>query len=418
MNISTMRKLDRWIGVPICFALTIWRKIVEPASRKANEQIQRIIFVKLAEQGATVLAYSAIRKAVEMVGRDNVYFLVFQDNRFILDAMETIPEENVICISTSSIFAAVYSALRAIWCVRKERIDAAIDFEFFARSSAILCYLSRADRRVGFHAFAGEAPYRGDLMTHRLVFNPYLNTNQTFQIMVDALNHAPDEFPTFDIVPPPIEQSIPQLCPRAAEIDQVKTMLRREMGQDAIAPLILLNANCGDLLPLRRWPSQRYVELARQLIDKYPEVYIAFTGPPAEVAPTEQLVRQVGSARCLCLAGKTTLRQLLILYFLAEVLVTNDSGPVHFANLTPIDAVALFGPETPTLFSLPRPQNHIFWAGIACSPCVNAYNNRQSTCRNNVCMKTISVDQIFQEVCKIYEARMKSKTSHFYPESG
>jgi len=35
-----------------------------------------------------------------MVGRENVYFVVFEDNRFILDVMETIPEQNVITIST------------------------------------------------------------------------------------------------------------------------------------------------------------------------------------------------------------------------------------------------------------------------------------------------------------------------------
>jgi hypothetical protein len=35
------------------------------------------------------------------------------------------------------------------------------------------------------------------------------------------------------------------------------------------------------------------------------------------------------------------------------------------------------------------------WAGIACSPCANAYNNRQSVCRNNLCMQAITVDDVF-----------------------
>jgi len=116
-------------------------------------------------------------------------------------------------------------------------------------------------------------------------------------------------------------------------------------------------------------------------------------------------VRQVGSERCFSLAGKTTLRQLLVLYTLAEVLATNDSGPAHFAALTPIDVVTLFGPETPALFAALTPRNHVLWSGIVCSPCVNAFNNRESQCKNNICMQRITVEQVFAEVRRAYDAR-------------
>jgi len=96
---------------------------------------------------------------------------------------------------------------------------------------------------------------------------------------------------------------------------------------------------------------------------------------------------------------------LLVLYTLADVLVTNDSGPAHFATLTPIRVVTLFGPETPALFAARTPRNSVLWAGIACSPCVSAYNNRQSACRNNLCMQAITVEQVFAQVCRAYEAR-------------
>ncbi|MGZ4965384.1 MAG: glycosyltransferase family 9 protein, partial [Limisphaerales bacterium] len=57
------------------------------------------------------------------------------------------------------------------------------------------------------------------------------------------------------------------------------------------------------------------------------------------------------------------------------------------------------------LFGAQTPRNVALWAGLSCSPCVNAYNNRQSTCRNNVCMQQISVDQVFNEVCRLYTER-------------
>jgi len=204
---------------------------------------------------------------------------------------------------------------------------------------------------------------------------------------------------------PSATRELPEFKPAPEEAARVREML---LKASPAAPLILLNPNASDLLPLRRWPNERYVELARQALAKYPEVRVVFTGAPAEAAVTARMAQAVGSDRCFSLAGRTTLRELLVLYTLAEVMVTNDSGPAHFAALTPIHVVTLFGPETPALFSARTPRNTALWAGIACSPCVSAYNNRQSPCQNNICMQSIPVEQVLAEVCRIYEARGKS----------
>src|SRR5918996_319634 len=104
VGISALQRTDRWVGAPLCAILTILGRIFESAAPPGPRQVQRILFVKFAEQGSTVLAYPAIRRAIDMVGRENVYFVVFEDNRLILDAMEVIPEENVITIATHSPF--------------------------------------------------------------------------------------------------------------------------------------------------------------------------------------------------------------------------------------------------------------------------------------------------------------------------
>src|SRR5262249_52127362 len=112
-----------------------------------------------------------------------------------------------------------------------------------------------------------------------------------------------------------------------------------------------------------------------------------------------------GCERCISMAGKTTLRQLLVLCGLAEGLVTNDSGPAHFASLTPVDVVVLFGPETPRLFAAASPRSHPLWAGLVCSPCINAFNNRASPCTNNLCMQELTVPLVFNEVCSWLDQR-------------
>lgn len=403
-GILTLQRADRWVGAPLCAILTLFRRIFESTRRSGSRQVQRILFVKFAEQGSTVLAYPAIRRAIDMVGRENVYFVVFEDNRFILDAMEIIPKENVITIPTRSVFGLVAGALRAVLQARKIGIDAIVDLEFLTRFSAILTFATGAKSRVGFHIFFGDGPYRGDLMTHRLLYNPHLHTSQMFEAMVAALTRDPALLPTFDFVPS-ASDSWPSFRPSESEVAEVNALLKRENSRISSAPLILLNPNASDLLPLRRWPASRYVQLAQRLMERYPDLFIGFTGASAETAFNNRLADEVGSDRIIRLAGKTTLRQLLVLYRRSEILVTNDSGPAHFASMTPIHVVTLFGPETPALFGMRSPNAIALWAGIACSPCVNAYNNRQSVCRNNLCMQAITVDEVFEKVARIYDSR-------------
>ncbi|HOA74230.1 MAG TPA: glycosyltransferase family 9 protein [Phycisphaerae bacterium] len=417
MNINTMRRLDCWLGVPTCWVLTQLRRAATLLrGRTPAGPPRRIVIVKLAEQGATVLAGPALRRAIQMVGAENVFFLVFEENRPILDFMRLIPPENVIAIRTKGLVRFAGDTLRALARMRREKIDTAVDFEFFARSSAVLSYLSGARRRVGFHGFAGGGPYRGDLMTHRLSFNSHLHAGDIFLMQVEAITADPDTLPALNLrfkkepdamLPSEQGSSNAPGSFRASDADtaSVRRTLRELLGKDDVTPLILLNANCSDLLPLRKWPQERYLELARRLLRQYPELNIAFTGAPSEAGPVAELARSVGSDRCVNMAGRTSMSELMALYNLAEVLITNDSGPAHFASLTGIDVVTLFGPETPAAFGVRSPRSHILWAGLACSPCVNAYNNRLSACRNNLCMQQITVDQVFRTVCEAYESR-------------
>jgi ADP-heptose:LPS heptosyltransferase len=399
----TLQWIDRWLGVPLCFALTAARRVGGLFGGGRAGPVRSILFLKLAEQGSTVLAHEAVRRAVERVGRENVHFLVFEENRFIVDVIGLVPPENVFTVRTGSAWEMATSAIGVMGAIRRRRIGACIDMEFFARFSAAIAYLTGAPVRVGFHVFFGEGPYRGDLMTHRLLYNPHLHTSRAFTALVLALDADPAAFPTFGVVPPE-SPPLPVFAPGAGEVDDVARVLEGT-GVPRGARLVVLNANASDLLPLRKWNAGNYAGLAARLLKEFPELWICFTGSPEEAPRIAEIAASVGSPRSVCLAGRTTLRQLLVLFGLAEVLVTNDSGPAHFAALTSIDVVALFGPETPLLFSAPGPRNHALWAGIACSPCINAFNNRQTACRDNVCMKAITVDQVFTTVCRIYGAR-------------
>src|SRR5262245_65276863 len=173
-----------------------------------------------------------------MVGRENVYFVVFEDNRFILDAMEIIPAGNVITIATKSVFELATAALRAVLQVRKIGIDAVVDMEFLTRFSAILTFTTGAKSRVGFHTFFSDGPYRGDLMTHRLLYNPHLHTSQMFEAMVEALTCDPSVLPTFDFTPS-VNQPIPRFRTSPSVVDEIDDLLQRDIPSFGFVALFL-----------------------------------------------------------------------------------------------------------------------------------------------------------------------------------
>ncbi len=407
VSVDLLQRADRIVFTAGCLFLTWLRKLRRDPDPDIAPAPRAILFVKLAEQGSTVLAARAIRRAIEWVGRENVYFMVFAENRFILDVLELVPEQNVFTVSTKSLGGMIGGTLAALREVRRRGIDAAIDLEFFARFSATITFLSGARWRAGMHAYFAEGPYRGDLFTHRVLYNAHIHTGEMFLAMVEALARPARGLPTLPWVAAAADEPEPMFRATSEERAKVEALVREVTGLGAVPRLVLLNANASDLLPLRRWPLERYGELARRVLAALPDAHVVFTGLASEAEASARLAQGVGSPRAHSLAGKTSLRELLVLYTLAEVLVTNDSGPAHFATLTPVNVVTLFGPETPTLFGARTPRNTVVHAGLACSPCVNALNNRQTACRTNACMQAIEVEAVLAATVRAYTERRR-----------
>jgi len=168
------------------------------------------------------------------------------------------------------------------------------------------------------------------------------------------------------------------------------------------------------MLPLRKWPTERFVELGLMILARHSKARVAITGAPSERRAAEDVAALIGGDRVASLAGKTTLRELLALYVLADILVTNDSGPGHFASLTPIHGIVMYGPETPALFGAIGGSSEVIHSPLACSPCVNVFNHRFSPCRNNLCMQSISVGEVYARVAAALARRARREA----PDAG
>jgi ADP-heptose:LPS heptosyltransferase len=418
---DTILKIDRGLGRPICFALTAVRRIGRLIlGRVARElpPIRKVLFIKLIEQGATVLAYRALMTAVERVGRENVYFWVFEENRHILDFVGVVPPENVLVIRNTSFMRLARDMLGTLWRARKLKVDAAVDMEFFSRASAILGFLSGARRRVGLHRFNSEMPYRGDLLTHRVQYNPYHHVAVQYHHLVEALWADPRQTPMLKAPAHRVDGAVyepPQFQPTEQELASVRGTLEKLSGRPIEGRrLFIINPNTSDLLPLRRWDTDRFVEVGRRLLAAYDDGLLLVTGALNEREGALRVVERVGVPpdRCVCTAGCTTLRELMALYTISDLMVTNDSGPGHFASMTRLPTLVLFGPETPAVFGPLGRHTRILWKNLACSPCVNAMNHRFSPCNNNVCMQLITVDDVCAAADEMLRDRPGAKTGN------
>ena len=259
--------------------------------------------------------------------------------------------------------------LRALITMRAQRIDTIIDMEFFSRASAMFAFLSGASTRVGLHRFTGELPYRGDLMTHRVQYTPHLHVSLLYVVLVEAAFQRPHR------------RAAAQSAGRADRRRRVPAARRSSRRRPRPTQMRALVGGAATRAPRHPAESQRQRPAAAAQMGErasswswrgacstaFPQSRAScVTGAPAERAAADQLCRAIDSPRAVSAAGQTSLRELLTLYTLASVLVTNDSGPAHFASLTPVHTVVLFGPETPLLFGSLQPgdDDHLETAGV------------------------------------------------------
>ncbi len=394
MRPESIAKLDRFVGKPLCALLSLVEGVRRGLFSRPAEPPRKILFIKLIEMGSTVLACPAFAEAQKMVGRENLYILVFAPNRAIVDLLPYFPEKNVLTIDESNLVRFVLDLLRMMVRIRREGIDTAIDMEGLTPSSAIITWLTGARQRVGFHNYTAQGPYRGRLFTRELNYTFQHHVSKMFLALVRAAAAPEGQVPALKEAIPDSALELPAFVPEDAERERVRAILRQRLGGDP-GRVVILNPNCSDLLPLRRWPTERFVELGRRLLDEFPDVTIAITGAPDEQEEAERVAAAIGKReRVACLAGHTTLREVLTLYCMSQLMISNDSGPVHFASLTPVRVIALFGPETPVLYGPLGGRALSISADLSCSPCVNILNHRFSPCTDNQCMQRIAVERV------------------------
>lgn len=395
MNIDLMRKVDYWAGSPLCFFSTY---LLKPFfTLKAPKKAKNVLMIELSEMGSTILCDPMMQKLKK--SECELYFVIFKKNAPSLALLDTVPKENIFTIRENSLFTLAVDTLNFLFWCRKKKIDSVIDLELFSRFTALLTGFSGAVNRVGFHAFFNEGLYRGDMLTHKVAYNPHIHIAKNFISLSSALLSNSKETPFSKRAVSDDEIMLQKAkIPEAAKegvLAKIKTAIPLF---DSSKQIVIFNANASDLMPLRRWPREYYIELGQKLLESYPNIIILLTGAPSEREGLDVIRAALGD-RCVNFAGSTTFYELAPLYAVSRLMLTNDSGPAHFAAVTDLPTFVFFGPETPSLYGSLGNFTPIY-ANLACSPCVSAANHRKSACDDNVCVKVISPQYVYETLQK------------------
>ena len=408
MNIDLMRKVDYFAGVPLCALVTPFIKLANLFSKQNALTPRKVLFIELSEMGSAILVDPAMRK-MQTAANAELFFVIFKGNAASLRLLSTVPVANVFTIRENNLWNLAIDSLRFLLWTRKNKIDTVIDLELFSRYSALLTGLCGAVKRVGFHAFYNEGLYRGAMLTHRVAYNPTLHIAKNFIALVNAALASKAERPYSKTI---IDDSEIKLA-RVPVVESVITAIRERIREEFPSydevrhRIVLINPNASDLLPQRRWMPEHFVSVMRDLLANSEDLLVLITGAPAEREQAENLKKQVAHERCVNFAGKQKLEELPALYQMAELMLTNDSGPGHFSSVTDLRTFVLFGPETPLLYGSLGNSTPIY-AGLACSPCVSAANHRKTPCNDNVCLQVIKPEAVLSQ---LHEALAKKQSS-------
>lgn len=150
----------------------------------------------------------------------------------------------------------------------------------------------------------------------------------------------------------------------------------------------------GTIWPTKHWPAEKFAQLVKPLKERFGLNTIVVGGPD----DVNLGAKIPGAAN---LAGRTTLRQTIALIEKADLVIANDSGPMHIACALNRPLVTLFGPTSPLLTGPYGRPDTVLRLDLPCSPCY------QRTCPHQSCLKWLEIEPVL----KLAEHQMRLRPS-------
>lgn len=191
----------------------------------------------------------------------------------------------------------------------------------------------------------------------------------------------------------PVSDTPPELFLSGEEREAARLLLQNH-GVDASRKIVGINPGAA-YGSAKCWLPERFREVARQLL-QHPDIHVLFFGDRVGKPLVDEICRGLPD-RVVNLAGETTIRQLMALLDCCDLLLTNDSGPMHMAAALQKPLVALFG-STNDAATGPLGSATVIHKHVSCSPCY------LRECPIDFrCMQEITVPEVIRELNRYLE---------------
>ncbi len=156
----------------------------------------------------------------------------------------------------------------------------------------------------------------------------------------------------------------------------------------------------GSNAPARRWPVDRFAEVARALAAR--GLGLVVMGSPAEAPLTARVARAAAGA--VDAGGRTDVADLAALLSLCDLVITNDTGSMHLAGAVGTATVSLWGSSDPwEVMQVGAPDTRVTGVGLPCKPCRRNHCARRGAGTvlaeaHEECMRSIDVEAVLAAV--------------------
>jgi lipopolysaccharide heptosyltransferase II len=263
---------------------------------------------------------------------------------------------------------------RSIQWARRESFDLVIDLQCLARS-AIFGWLANGKLTIGLDESREGARAFYDLIVPRASYH----------------THAVDWYlGVLPLIKVPVHWNFEWMPKRP----DVAKGIREKWPEIQVGRWLVLQPGARWLN--KRWPVEHFVELVRMLAPRHPDLKFAILGG-AEDEPLGRSIAQAAPDRCLNLAGKLSLQEMVEWIRLSELMVTNDTGPMHVAAALGTPVVGMFGPTEPARTGPYGQIEHALQLQLPCVPCMKS---RCAYYKPLECLRALPPAAVFENVGK------------------
>lgn len=384
MNVKSKVRIDAFFGLPIAVMLNLAAKTLGfflRINHSFDVKPKRIVVCKLLGMGSIIQSSALLQTLKINFPESELIFVSSKTNKQILDTFPFVDTQ--ILINDSSFFGIFKSTFKAFAKLVAKKNDLYIDLETYSYYSTILSLLSLSRNRIGY--YRKESNIRLGIYTHMMFYNNSIQISNAYLQMARLIG---------------CKNIIENLYDFSKLINNNKFKLSDFDGNLELKNKnIIINPNASDLRIERRWDKNNFASLISLLEKKYTDANIILIGSPNEKLYVDSILKSI-ETKAVNLAGKVNISELILLINTADLFITNDTGPMHISFALNRKTLTLFGPTSPKQYG--NKNAYVLNKNIYCSPCVHEFI--LSPCKgNNVCMKLITVDEVFDLACKILE---------------